>query len=446
MLKYLLIIFSVFFGHFASSQCDATFSATISGNSGQFTATSAGVNNSHFWTFGDGGYGTGSTVNHGYSLPGAYVVTHFLTDSLGNCSDSVSSVININFQTTCSASFSIVQDSIQTGLYHFISSSTATGGSISSYEWIINGVSHSGNPTFSTTLPPGNDSVCLMITTTAGCTSSSCQTITVPANPGCNLQGSISYYPIPSVPGGIQFFATPYHDRISYTWQFGDGTGSAIYNPPHVYNQNGTYSVSLILVDTVSGCTDSTTINVPVTINEIDSCTVDFTYNVNPSLPGDVSFTATSNENILWQHWTFESLAGSYFDSTSIVDPIQSFPDSGIYTVCVYVITNSGCQATICKNITINDLSPLGRYANVIPVFPNPVNSSEIKLNINLDQGERVTFTIYNISGIPVQQSIQNGNNGNNLITIPVGNLKTGQYFIDIRYGNEIKRSIFLKI
>ena len=50
----------------------------------------------------------------------------------------------------------------------------------------------------------------------------------------------------------------------TYNWSFGDGTGSSVINPNHVFTTGGTFSVVLTVTDDVSGCSDDTTLVIKV--------------------------------------------------------------------------------------------------------------------------------------------------------------------------------------
>lgn len=54
---------------------------------------------------------------------------------------------------------------------------------------------------------------------------------------------------------GIAQFTDQSTNATSWNWDFGDGGNSSLVNPSHTYNQNGTYSVTLIATD---GCTSDT--------------------------------------------------------------------------------------------------------------------------------------------------------------------------------------------
>lgn len=59
---------------------------------------------------------------------------------------------------------------------------------------------------------------------------------------------SISGYEIPA-PSIITFINTS-RNASSYLWDFGDGTGSALFNPTHTYNLDGTYLLKLRVTGT----------------------------------------------------------------------------------------------------------------------------------------------------------------------------------------------------
>jgi len=57
-----------------------------------------------------------------------------------------------------------------------------------------------------------------------------------------------------------------------YFWNFGDGTGSYIQNPTHVFPENGNYFVTLFAEDTVSKCSSYYEYWVNVTKYSLDTC------------------------------------------------------------------------------------------------------------------------------------------------------------------------------
>ncbi|HLG40628.1 MAG TPA: T9SS type A sorting domain-containing protein, partial [Chitinophagaceae bacterium] len=126
----------------------------------------------------------------------------------------------------------------------------------------------------------------------------------------------------------------------------------------------------------------------------------------------------------------------------TINNPTYTFTDTGYYWICLYITTNTGCTGTYCNYIYIDSIGnmPDGR----IPSYPNPA-ASTVSLKLKLEQQAKFSVTVYNMSGNVAYRMETQGHAGINQINIPVSQLNTGQYFIDIQYGNQRKRSTFQK-
>jgi PKD repeat protein len=376
-------------------------------------------------------------------MPGTYTITHLVIDSAGHCEDSVQQTIVVDFQVSCAASFTAVRDSVQPYLYHFNSTSVSSGGASYIYwtEWSIDGVTVGYNTPFNYTLLPGTYVACLTIKTTGGCISTVCDTIQV-TPPACTLTASFTYAAV-SNPRQISFTADPSSNSFVYDWVLGDGNSSSQQNPTHIYARAGNYNVILRIYDPVHSCFDTTIQNIVVHGLPSDSCTASFTYTANPAHTNQISFTAVSNQTLTSQTWWINHPGGPY-DSVflTVNNPTYTFTDTGYYRVCLYITTNTGCTRSYCNGIYIDSIGslPAGR----IPSYPNPA-TSEINLKLKLTEQRRISVTVYDISGNVVYKTEKQGHSGSNGINIPVQQLNSGQYFIDIQYGNQRKRSIFQK-
>jgi PKD repeat protein len=96
--------------------------------------------------------------------------------------------------------------------------------------------------------------VCLTITTSAGCTETSCQVVFVP--PTC--AAFFSNQPTATNPTTIVFTdgSTSNNQITGWLWNFGDNSESEQANPIHTYQQAGTYNVCLTIT-TANGCSDT---------------------------------------------------------------------------------------------------------------------------------------------------------------------------------------------
>jgi hypothetical protein len=233
---------------------------------------------------------------------------------------------------------------------------------------------------------------------------------------------------------------------LTYEWELGDGAISTQSSFVHGYLASGTYDVILKIIDTLNDCTDTAWTPISVLIPPANSCFANYIFSTFGSQYDSLSFFANSNQPISSQIWTVQSLSGDYIDSIYILNPTIEFPDTGYYNVCIYVTTTTGCVASWCSIIEIrNPDSASGRIAS-IPAFPNPVTTDEVKLKLRTGRIEKVKISVFNTSGIISLQKEQTVQAGETIITLPTRGLQRGQYFVDIQYGSERKRSTFQKL
>ncbi|MGZ5242791.1 MAG: PKD domain-containing protein [Bacteroidia bacterium] len=118
-------------------------------------------------------------------------------------------------------------------------------------------------------------------------------------------------------------------------WSFGDGNTSTNKTPTHIYNNTGTFTVSLVTYNN-AGCSDTLTrpgfiyIEAPqtptFTISDLSTCT-------NSSIK--FSYTGPKAAKYLWDF-------GDGKTSKS-ANPSHAYSGAGSYTVKLQVVTNAGC-------------------------------------------------------------------------------------------------------
>lgn len=426
----------------ASAQCNAGFTFTANQSTVSFTGSANNPGLFHYWYFGDGQNGFGQNTSHSYNSPGTYNVIHTVYDSLNACRDSLVQAVTVNFTAVCQASFLLSYDSANYnyGIYCY-SNSTYSGTGIQTYIWTVNGTVQGGNDSvLYFNASPGSNNICLSIVTTAGCTSSYCDTITMPAS--CNFNPSFSYTASPGNSRTISFTPSPDQASLKYFWNFGDGYTSTARRPVHTYNLPASYPVKLTVLDSAANCLDTVRQLVNVVAGPGDSCTASFSYSLNNY--GLANFTASGNQAITSQSWLIYNLSRG--DSVIIIasNPSHQFVDTGSYMVCVTLTTNTGCIRTYCDVVFVQTVS--GRYAETIPSFPNPVRSGDINMSMNLGAAGLVELKVFDVSGNIVWRGQQQGQMGTNIIKIPADSLKRGQYFVEVCYRYKLKRSIFQKL
>ena len=138
----------------------------------------------------------------------------------------------------------------------------------------------------------------------------------------------------------------PAHETIIIrNWSFGDGGVSNLPNPLHLYQNAGTYDVTLYN-KSVNGCDN--TITKPVTIYHIPVAGFDYSL---PCLNTPVQFFDTSSvvggtiDHLLW---TFPEE-----DTTSVWQPMYLFPDTGSYSVSLMVTSDQGCKNSATQTVNV---------------------------------------------------------------------------------------------
>ena len=199
--------------------------------------------------------------------------------------------------------------------------------------------------------------------------------------------------------GGI---GSPY----TYTWDQGIGLGSYQTVTP---TQTTVYTVSI-----TDQCeTPAATASVTITVNP--SPTADFTYSGEPT----VNFTNQSVDAVTYL-WSFDSNAASNSSNPSYV-----FGTNGNHTVCLKAISSFGCVDSICKIVTIDNVSVEEQTKEKFSLYPNPITNGQ--LTIKSSSSENLSIKILNVLGQQVWKGTTN--NGK---TIDVSNLEKGNYLARI--------------
>lgn len=297
----------------------ATVYASASGGSGTYT---------YQWS--TGATSTGITVG-----PGTYI----LTASDGQCTDTDTVQIISAFEPT--AAFTAVTGCVNQPV-QFFDQSTLPGGTIVSWTWYF------GDNTTSTLQNPvhqyataGTYNVQLIVVTSFGCIDTVTQPITVNPIP-------VAGFTYPNVCAGttVTFNNTTTPPGINYNWNFGNGQTSTGTNPTVIYNTPGTYTVTLIAVDS-SGCGD--TITQQITVFPLP--TAAFTFSGSGTCQNStITFTNTSTGGITY-NWNF----GNGQTSTQ-QNPVITYNQPGNYDVTLIVTNSDGCVDTLMQTIVIYPL------------------------------------------------------------------------------------------
>jgi hypothetical protein len=176
-------------------------------------------------------------------------------------------------------------------------------------------------------------------------------------------------------------------------------------------------------------------------------CSISFTYS-HDSTQGDQSYhffaqaaigSATS-DSITWT--VNNTIAGTGDSLTRNFQP-------GVYSVCADLITGSGCQSQYCQTIDVTDSTagtpPPDTTGEYVRCYPNPAFSST-NILLQLDKEALIYIRVYNSMGGEVEEKTVKGFVGMNIVSVPLGSLQMGIYYIQLQYGNQIRRSKIQKL
>ncbi|MEJ7625672.1 MAG: PKD domain-containing protein [Ferruginibacter sp.] len=273
--------------------------------------------------------------------PGLHTITYTFT-STGGCTATAQRQIMVNPKPS---SVIVAPTDICLNQAVLLSSnSTIATGNITTWNWTFGdgntGSYTNGNPFIHPYTTFGNYTVQLVTVSDSGCTSTPAQkVISIHAMPvtNFNLPASVC------LPGGIATFknTTTVADNssLSYQWDFGDLTpGSSATDASHVYAANASYNVRLTAT-TSFGCTND---KVKTFSAFFDKPVANFSATPDKLCQGVSTvfndLSSAPNSSILSRLWIFGDGTTS-----SDVNPVKTYRDSGTYNVKLVVKSQEGC-------------------------------------------------------------------------------------------------------
>jgi PKD repeat protein len=328
------------------------------------------------WDFGDpasgaGNYSTLANPTHIYTLAGTYTVELIVTTSLG-CSDTITQTVTIapppfvNFSSIagCNGDTTIFNSS------SFVNMATTV-----SWLWQF------GDGQTSTLPDPvhvyassGTYTVTLTIVNNAGCPATKTLPVTVTPGPIASFVSSS-----PSCAGSSVVFTdlSTYNSGsiTQWHWTFGDGNDttytSFTSSINHVYTQAGNFMVKLT-VYSQNGCEN--TYQQLVTIGAAPLA--GFSWQ-NTCEGASTQFTdesvATSGISIVSRFWNFGDPTTGIFNTSSLLNPVHTFSDTGTYTVTLITVNGSGCSDTIQKEVIITPKPGVDFYFGDVTCMETPL-------------------------------------------------------------------------
>ncbi len=199
-------------------------------------------------------------------------------------------------------------------------------------------------------------------------------------------------------PGLIQFSEITEVEGNSYYWNFGDGNFADIKNPIHLYQDQGTYTVSLT-VSTPYGCETSRTISNMITVYPKPSASFVLEPEIATMLDSEIKFTNYSQYAMRY-YWYFGD-----GDSSLFVHPRHMYVFPGEFEVMLIAVSEHNCKDTTRRTVIIENLitiyapdsfTPNGDGINdCFRLCGNGIDPNVFNLSVYDRWGNRVYYTEY---------------------------------------------------
>ncbi|MBL7914833.1 MAG: PKD domain-containing protein [Bacteroidia bacterium] len=307
-----------------------------------FTNNSVGAS-TYSWNFGDGGTSTLSNPVYTYTTPGVYTVSMIATSGAG-CSDTVTLPLPISVYQIPVANFSRTPSS-GCAPVNVAFNNTSSSLVSATYAWDFgNGQSStSQNPSITFT-NPGTYPVQLIVTNTGGCSDTIVKNVTVygVAIASATVNDTVGCTPFNAV------FTNSSTGATSYTWDFGDGSGSTGVNPSHTYTTAGIYTVTLIATN-ANNCADTLVFPNSIHINQSPIANFSRTPSSGCSPLTVVFNNASQQQQSPTYLWDF----GNGQTTTGTGDTVL-YVNAGVYQPTLIVTNSNGCSDTLSKPVTVH--------------------------------------------------------------------------------------------
>jgi PKD repeat protein len=388
---------------FNSNQFEFTNNSIIS--SGQLT---------YEWSFDDGNYSKVNNPVYNYSIIDTFQV-RLVARSNENCLDT--SYLEVITLPDADAKFTI-NDSIQcfNGNEFIFNNLSKTQTGTLNYKWYFGekDSSEMNSPTYyaktSDTLK-----IKLFAFNNGGCIDSVFNKIIVLENPKADFIINDSEQ---CLDGNKFIFTSNSTDSIiQQNWNFGDGNLSFEETDSNQYTSDGTYDISLIVINNFY-CKDSITKSVTVFPQPQVSLGKDtMIYN-------DQIITLDAGSGFISYDWNTA-------DTTQTIDVDGSQTGLGFFDYWVAVTDQNNCSNSDTITIEVQKSIGIPEESITYKIFPNPT-SDKIYIRSDNSENKQIELFVVNLNGQVLYHDSVDLNSQNNIHQIDISNYKKGVYLLKV--------------
>ena len=335
-----------------AAQVNADFTINKTGGcaplSVNFTNTTSGAsaNAVYFWNFGNGN--SSAIVNPAaiYIDEKTYDVT--LTVKDGNLSATKTKQVTVYTPPLVDFTVSPIKGCLPVTASFNATASSA--GNIYTWDFGDGNTQQDYNSSSSHTYTvPQTATVSLTVSNSYGCTKTVQKDNLIKILPFISAAFSANKTFLCRVTDAVQFSNTSAGPgTLTYLWNFGDGTTSALATPSHVFNVSGTYNVSLTVTSS-EGCIITNTQNGLI---NVDNFTSDFTVPSPLCLGSNNTFTSTSTPAPSNSEWLVDGVNAYYYYYNSLN---YNFSITGQHTIELKN-TFGTCRDSVTKKMVVNEI------------------------------------------------------------------------------------------
>ncbi len=360
----------------------------------QFSST-AGLNTSANWSFGNGATANGNNPSFSYPTSGTFTVQQVATSSQG-CRDTIIKAAYIKVSAYTKPT---ITTSTTNGCAPLAVNFTGSLANATSFNWSLgNNTNATGASATGTYSNPGNYTVSVTAIDTNQCAYTAI--LSAPIIVAAKPSAAFTYSQTASCNPNTLVFNNTSTGATNYKWNFGDGDSSFQQNPIHTYpGVNGSFFPVLTAYSS-NGCSVTATLNHP---GIMTTAGASFTSNGNTvgCSPMQIKFNpilGSSISNSLSQiTWLFGD--GS---SSNQLSPTKTYNTTGTFTVKMIYVTNNGCRDTVTKINYVQVINPYQGYVTpdtIKACYPFTANLNDNTNGViawNWNFGDGTTSTLKN--------------------------------------------------